>query len=133
MTLRCLIVLLCLVAAPAHAQDWPGRAPIRIIVPFAAGSPLDLPARLLADRLSALNKGIYILDHKAGAGGTVGTGIVVQSPPDGSTFLFTTGSVAMAPALYPALPFDPRQALTPITLATDSPSSVIVRPASEIK
>jgi tripartite-type tricarboxylate transporter receptor subunit TctC len=130
--LAALFALVC-ASASAQAQEWPLRTPIRIIVPYAAGSPLDLPARLLADRLTVQNKGTYILDHKPGAGGTVGTQVVVQSPPDGYTFLFTTGSVAMGPALYPSLPFDPVEALTPITIMTDSPSSIIVRPASELK
>ena len=98
-----------------------------MIVPYAAGGPLDLPARLLIDRLAAQTKGTFILEHRAGAGGSVGAQAVVQSPPDGSTFLFTTSSITAAPALYPRLGFDPLQALVPVSLITEIPISVSVR------
>src|ERR1700752_3285677 len=94
------------VATPAPAQDWPSGT-VRLIVPYAAGGPVDFPARLLIDRLTAQNKGVFILENRPGAGGSVGLRAVMQSPPDGTTFLLTTSSVTMVPTIYPALAFDP--------------------------
>jgi tripartite-type tricarboxylate transporter receptor subunit TctC len=111
---------------PTAAQEWPSGT-VRVIVPYSAGGPLDLPARLLIDRLAAQTKGTFILEHRAGAGGAVGAQAVVQAPPDGSVLLFTTSSIAAAPALYPKLGFDPLTALVPISLITEIPISVTVR------
>ena len=63
--------------------------------------PLDFPCRLLIDRLAAQTKGTFILEHRGGAGGAVGAQAVVQAPPDGGAFLFTSSSLAAAPAIYP--------------------------------
>jgi tripartite-type tricarboxylate transporter receptor subunit TctC len=126
MTLRLIAVILAIVVFPALAQEWPSGT-VRVIVPYAAGGPLDLPARLLINRLAAQTRGAFILEHRAGAGGAVGAQAVVQSPADGSTFLFTSSSLAAAPALYPKLGFDPLQALVPVSLITEFPISVAVR------
>ena len=109
--LRSLAAVLAFLASPAPAQDWPSGT-VRVIVPYAAGGPVDVPARLLIDRLTAQTKGTFILENRPGAGGSVGLQSVVQSPPDGSTFLFTTSSVTMVPAIYPKLGFDPLRDLT---------------------
>jgi tripartite-type tricarboxylate transporter receptor subunit TctC len=130
--LRSLAVVLAFIASPALAQEWPAGT-VRVVVPYAAGGPLDLPARLLIDRLAAQTKGVFILEHRAGAGGAIGAQAVVQSPPDGSTFLFTSSSLAAAPALYPKLGFDPLQALVPISLVTEFPISIAVRANSPIR
>ena len=61
--------VLILIASPAVAQDWPSGT-VRLIVPFAAGGPVDFPTRLLIDRLAAQTKGVFILENRAGAGGT---------------------------------------------------------------
>src|SRR5262245_63587392 len=81
--------VLCLLSAllaagtsPALAQDWPS-GPVRIVVPLAAGGPVDFPARLLIDRLTAQTKGVFILENRPGAGGSIGLMTVVQAPPDG--------------------------------------------------
>jgi tripartite-type tricarboxylate transporter receptor subunit TctC len=124
--LRFLPIILAFIASPASAQEWPAGT-VRVVVPYAAGGPLDLPARLLIDRLAAQTKGVFILEHRAGAGGAVGAQAVVQSPPDGGTFLFTSSSLSAAPALYPKLGFDPLQALIPVSLVTEFPISVSVR------
>ena len=112
--------------APALAQEWPSGT-VRVILPVAAGGPLDLPARLLIDRLAAQTKGSFILEHRGGAGGSIAAQTVVQATPDGSTLLFTTSSIAAAPAFYPKLGFDPQQALVPVSLITEVPLSVMVR------
>src|SRR5215207_1707981 len=99
-------IAILLVASPAKSQeksqDWPSGT-VRLIVPFAAGGPVDFPTRLLIDRLAAQTKGVFILENRAGAGGSVGLESVLQSRPDGQTFLLTTSSIAMAPTIYPRL------------------------------
>lgn len=121
-----LAVILWLAAWPVAAQEWP-TGPVRIVVPYAAGGPVDFPARLLIDRLVAQTKGVFVLENRPGAGGSVGLQSVMQAPPDGSIFLFTTSSIAMVPTIYPRLSFDPLRDLTSISMITEVPISVMVR------
>lgn len=119
-------------ATQAQVQDWPPAAAVRVIVPFAAGGPVDVPARLMNERLSAQTKGTFILENRGGAGGSIGAQQVAQAAPDGQTLLFTTSSIAIAPALYPNLPFDPLQ-LAMISLIAEVPIVLAVRGNSPIK
>jgi len=111
---------------PAAAQEWPSGT-VRVIVPYAAGGPVDVPARLVIDRLTAQTKGVFILENRPGAGGSIGLQHVVQSPPDGSTFLFTTSSVTIVPEIYPKLAFDPLRDLTSVSLVTEIAITLAVR------
>jgi tripartite-type tricarboxylate transporter receptor subunit TctC len=120
------VIGVALIASPAFAQDWPSGT-VRIVVPYAAGGPVDFPARLLIDRLAAQTKGTFILENRPGAGGSIGLQSVMQAPPDGGTFLFTTSSVTMVPTIYPKLAFDPLRDLTPISLITEVPITLAVR------
>jgi len=120
------IITITSIAAPVSAQDWPAGT-TRIVVPYAAGGPVDFPARLLIDRLTAQTKGVFILENRPGAGGSIGLTTVVQAPPDGATFLLTTSSVTMVPTIYPKLAFDPLRDLTSISLVTEVPISLAVR------
>jgi len=119
-------------ASPVTAQEWPPSSAVRVMVPFAAGGPVDVPARLMNDRLAAQTKGTFILENRGGAGGTIGAQQVAQAAPDGQSLLFTTSSIAIAPGLYPNLPFDPLQ-LTPISLIAEVPIVLAVRGDSPIK
>jgi tripartite-type tricarboxylate transporter receptor subunit TctC len=118
--------------APGGAQDWPPSSAVRVMVPYAAGGPVDVPARLMNERLAAQTKGTFILENRGGAGGTIGAQQVSQAPPDGQSLLFTTSSISIAPSLYPNLPFDPLQ-LTPISLIAEVPIVLAVRGDSPIK
>ena len=120
------------IAVPALAQDWPSGT-VRVVVPYAPGGPVDVPARLLIERLAAQTKGVFILENRPGAGGSIGLQAVVQAPPDGSTLLLTTSSVTMVPTIYPKLAFDPLRDLTSISLVTEVPISLAVRAASPIR
>src|SRR5712691_1748953 len=120
------LAIVVLVAAPALAQEWPAGT-VRVIVPYAAGGPVDFPARLLIDRLAAQTKGVFILENRPGAGGLLGLQTVMQAAPDGGTFLFTTSSVTMVPTFYPKLAIDPLRDLTPISMVTEVPISLAVR------
>ena len=126
------IVAFAAVAMPAAAQEWPSGT-VRVVVPYAAGGPVDVPARLLIDRLAAQTKGVFILENRPGAGGSIGLQAVVQAAPDGGTLLLTTSSVTMVPTIYPKLAFDPLRDLTSISLVTEVPISLAVRAASPFR
>ncbi len=114
----------------AHAQDaWPSR-PVRIVVPFAAGGPNDVMARIVADRLRERTGQPFIVENRPGAGGSTGTLVVSQAAPDGYTFLFHSSAVTIAPALNPRQAIDPRRDLTAVSLVTDVPMTVAARPGT---
>src|SRR5262245_66344105 len=106
--------LLCL-AAPAHAQEWPQRQ-ITIVVPFGAGGSADLLARVLATHMQAKYGTPVVVENRAGAGGSTGTGYVAKAAPDGYTLLLgTVSSIAVNAALYSKLTFDVDRDLQPIS------------------
>ncbi|MCA3340887.1 MAG: tripartite tricarboxylate transporter substrate binding protein, partial [Roseomonas sp.] len=114
----------------AHAQaPWPDR-PVRIIIPFGAGGPIDLVGRLLAEHLKERLGQPFIIENRPGAGGSIGIHTVVQSPPDGTAFVLTSASLASVPALYPNRGLDPRTALAPVSLVADIPTAMVVRATS---
>src|SRR4029077_19275449 len=78
-------------------------------------------------------KGVFILENRPGAGGSIGLQAVVQAAPDGATLLLTTSSVTMVPTIYPKLAFDPLRDLTSISLVTEVPISLAVRAASPFR
>ena len=139
--MRYLAILICSLlgltgAAPAMAQDKYPDKPIRMVVPFAAGGPADVVARVVAaDMTKRLGQQVYI-ENKAGAGGTVGTDYVAKSSPDGYTVLFVTIAHAISPAVYKSLPYDPVKDFTPIGRVGQVPLVLVVRkdfPASDVK
>lgn len=114
-------------AAPrlARAQSWPTR-PVRFIVPFAAGGPVEVPARFLADRLTQSLGQPVLVETRPGAGGAVGIQAVLQAN-DGHTLLFTTSSVVILPALMRNPGYDPFQDLLPVSLISDAPMALVAR------
>ncbi len=102
-------------AALAQAPSWPTQS-IRIVVPFAAGGPTDIPARLLAEELGKALPQRPVVDNRTGAGVVVGTDAVAKAPKDGHTLLYTTISHAALRAMFPRLPFDPVADLQPVAL-----------------
>jgi tripartite-type tricarboxylate transporter receptor subunit TctC len=114
----------------AHAQNaWPSR-PVRIVVPFAAGGPNDVMARIVAERLRERTGQPFIVENRPGAGGSTGTLVVSQAAPDGYAFLFHSSAVTIAPALNPRQAIDPRRDLTAVSLVTDVPMTVAARPGA---
>ncbi len=108
------------------AQEYPNRA-ITVIVPFAAGGPADLLARILGAEMSATLKQQIIVDNVNGAGGTIGTARAAKAPPDGYTLLLMHVGIATAPALYRKLSYDAMTDLEPIGRIADVPMTVIAR------
>jgi tripartite-type tricarboxylate transporter receptor subunit TctC len=129
-TRRALLLLALAAVMPAtHAQTgkWPDR-PVRVIVPFAPGGATDVVARIVAPRLSEEFGQQFIVDNRAGAGGTIGTEIVVRANPDGYTITVGASSYASSAALY-KLPYDPITGISPATLITTGPFVVAVHPS----
>jgi len=110
----------------AAAQDWP-TAPVKIIVPFAAGATPDIVARLVADRLHGALDRTFIVENRPGASGNTGTDAVAKAAPDGSTIGVSIGGpLAINTLLFRDLPYDPRKDLTLITLLVTQPSVLAV-------
>jgi tripartite-type tricarboxylate transporter receptor subunit TctC len=122
-----LLLLLLSQVTPTFAQDYPNR-PITLVVPFSAGGPGDVIARLLGTSMSATLKQAIVIENVVGAGGTLGTNRVAKAPPDGYTLLLMHVGQATAPALYAKLPFDPIGDFAPIGLVTDVPMILVARP-----
>lgn len=118
--------------ARAQGTAWPDR-PVRIVVPFGAGGPIDTVGRLLAEHLKERLGQPFIIENRPGAGGSIGIRTVVQAPPDGATFLLTSASLASVPALYPSQNLDPRTQLAPVSLVADVPTAMVVRAAGPFR
>ena len=113
---------------PATAQLWPERT-VRLIVPFPAGGPTDLIARVIAQAMAEQIGQSVIIDNRGGAGGVTGTDIVAKAAPDGHTLALTSaGALAIAPALQ-RMPYRPTQDLKPVSLIAKAPELLII-PAS---
>jgi len=129
--------LVALVAQPRTARaDYPER-PITMIVPFAAGGPTDVIARIAAEHMSRTLGKQIIIENVAGAGGTTGTLRVAQAGADGYTIMMGhMGTHGAAPAAYPALKYDPRKDFAPIGLVAGTPILIVARkdfPAKDLK
>ena len=110
---RTLIAATLAAPAIARAQSWP-TAPVRLLVPFSAGGPTDLPARLIADELSKSFGQRFVVENRTGSGVIVASDAVAKAPKDGQTLLYTTVGHAVARALFPHLPFDPIADFQPV-------------------
>ena len=119
--------LAALPAPDAHAQDYPNK-PIRLMVPFAPGGGVDAMARILAAKMTKSLRQPVVVDHRPGAGGTLGTDAVAKAAPDGYTILLQVAGLAAAPALYKSLPFDPVKDLAPVTQVAASTILLVVTP-----
>src|SRR5689334_4776642 len=118
-------------AAPAQTPKWPDR-PVRVVVPFAPGGATDVVARIMAPRLSEVFGQQFVIDNRAGAGGSIGVEIVVRANPDGNTILIGASSYASNVALY-KLTYDPIKGIAPVTLITKGPFIVSVHPSVPAK
>ncbi|MCW8175875.1 Bug family tripartite tricarboxylate transporter substrate binding protein [Verminephrobacter aporrectodeae] len=132
------LALACTAALPgiaARAQGvaaWPGK-PVRIVVPFAPGGSTDILARAMVPELTRAFGQPFIVDNRAGAGGSVGSEIVAKAPGDGYTLLMgTVGTHGINRALYAKLPYDPVKDFAPITLVA-AVSNVMVMSADRAK
>ena len=116
----------------ARAQSYPTR-PVRMIVPFPAGGPSDVLARLYGQKLSQQWNQPVVVENRVGATGTIGTEAVVRAPPDGYTLLFTADlPITMAPALL-KLRYDPQRDLAPVAALAKNDALLVVHPSTGIR
>lgn len=120
------------VATAASAQDWPTK-PIRLIIPYAAGSGPDIAMRPVADRLGQILKQAVVVDNIAGAGGIVGSQTLARAKPDGYTFGFGNNiTLAVNKSFFDKLPYDPDKDFEPVGLLFDNPYILVARPTLKV-
>jgi tripartite-type tricarboxylate transporter receptor subunit TctC len=128
-SIQLLLVLTCLSAATtAQAENWPSRL-IRATIPFGAGSAADVVPRVVFDRLSAEIGQSIVIENRPGAGGTLGSAMVVKADPDGYSLLAQSSALAIAPAIYPNLSFDPTRDLVSALMIGSGANVMIVPPS----
>jgi tripartite-type tricarboxylate transporter receptor subunit TctC len=112
---------LVLAVPAAHAQDWPSREPIKIIVPFSAGSATDIVARTVFDRVGSDIGQTFVVENRGGAGTTLGSAMVARADPDGYTLLVNSTSHVVVASTYPNLPYNVADDLSAISELADIP------------
>ena len=124
-----LTVLTASSAATAQPQSYPSK-PIRFVVPYPAGGPLDTVARLLGQKVSESTKQPVVVDNKPGAGGNIGADSVAKSAPDGYTILMgAVATHAINPTLYASMPYDAQKDFIPVTQVASTPNVLVVNPS----
>ena len=123
---------MALLPASASAQEWPAR-PIRFVVPFATGGTTSILARALADRLGPVLGQPVVVENRPGAGGNVGMQAIATAEPDGYSMLMGPIGLAINPALYASMPFDPIRDLVPVSLYGGVPNMLVVHPDLPVK
>ncbi|WP_416050844.1 Bug family tripartite tricarboxylate transporter substrate binding protein [Cupriavidus basilensis] len=118
----------------ARAQGpWPQK-PIRLVVPFPPGGGTDTTSRLIAEKLTLSDQWTLVIDNKPGAGGNIGLDAVAKSAPDGYTIgMGQAANLAINPALYPKMPFDPLKDFTPVAGVAEQPVVLVVRQDSPLR
>jgi tripartite-type tricarboxylate transporter receptor subunit TctC len=121
-------------SAPVPAAEvWPAK-PVRMVVPYTSGGPVDLIARPMGQRLSEALKQPVVIDNRGGANGNIGAEYVAKSAPDGYTLLMGSKSqLTINPLLYGRTGLDPARDLAPISLIAYSPSGLMVHPSLPVK
>src|SRR5882672_12328007 len=125
--LRTLVALLALLLFPAvaPAQDFPTK-PIRLIVPFPAGGPNDIIARVIGQRMSELTKQPVLIDNRGGQAGVLGTDAVAKANPDGYTIGITSASALVISPTMEQVPYDVSRDFAPVTLVVTVPEMLVV-------
>jgi len=130
------MVVLCAVVVPGRAQDYPNHS-ITVVVPFPAGGPSDVVARIVADQMGRVLGQTLVIENVGGAGGTLGSGRVAAATPDGYTLLAgSMGSHVAAPVLTPNIKYDSARDFVPIGPTAHSPAVIVARkdfPARDLK
>jgi tripartite-type tricarboxylate transporter receptor subunit TctC len=116
----------------AHAQNYPAR-PVKLIVPYAAGGPNDIVARLLAQKLQEALGGNFFVENLPGGGGTIGTGNAANAAPDGYTLLVANQDIILQPIIRAKVPYDPFKSFAPLSLVVSGPELVTVHSSLPVK
>jgi tripartite-type tricarboxylate transporter receptor subunit TctC len=126
------VVVAACTAAGARAADWPAGAPIRVIVPYSAGSAADIIPRIVIEQVSKQLNHTIIVENKPGASGTIGAHFAAQAQPDGYTLLAASSGYTIAPATFPNLPYDPVKDFIGISTLGDLPNVLVIAPGKDI-
>ena len=121
-------VLSAVMSVPVHAQTYPTK-PVRIVVGYPAGGPIDILARLLTPGFSQAFGYQFIVDNRPGASGMIGIEHVAKSAPDGYTLLMTAATFAINPSVYPKVPYDPERDFAAIALVARAPYLLVAHPS----
>lgn len=125
--LLCSAWLVCALAAPAQAQQPYPAKPIKVIVPFSAGSATDVVARMVGNKLAEAWGQQVVIDNKPGASGIIAATAAAKSPPDGYTLFFTSNTTQAAnPSLFPNLPYDPVTDFVPVAPMATAANLLVV-------
>ncbi len=130
--LVCCAAGVLMVAAPAHAQNYPVK-PVRLILPFPPGGGTDILGRILALKLGEELGQQVIAENRPGAGGNVGAEYTVRQPADGYTIVLCSPSISISPSLYKKLNYDPAKDLAPVSLVASIPNLLVVHPSVPAK
>src|SRR5438270_2372561 len=117
---------------PAAAQTYPAK-PIKMIVPYTPGSPVDVLARVVTQHLSARLNQTIVIDNRPGAGTTIGTKAAAGAEPDGYTLLIAATSFIISSSLYPNLDYDPVKSFAPVAMLANSPQVLVIAPSVRAK
>ena len=123
----------CLRAPPSRKPPGRRRRPIRAIVPFSAGSTIDILGRIVLDPLSRQLGQTIVVENRGGAGGSLGSAAVAKAEPDGYTLLINAAAHSGAPAAYPNLPYDAANDFAAVASFGSVPNVLLVAPSKGIK
>jgi tripartite-type tricarboxylate transporter receptor subunit TctC len=127
-TLAVALVAIACSATAAAAQTYPSK-PIKVIVPYTPGSPVDVLARVVTQQVSARLGQSIVIDNRPGAGTTIGTKLAASADPDGYTLLIGATSFILSFSLYQNLDYDPIRSFAPVALLAHSPQVMVVAPS----
>lgn len=125
-------IALAAVATGAAAQQYPSK-PVRFVVPFAAGGPNDIQARLLGEKLGQRLGQQFIVDNRGGGASILGTDAVVKAAPDGYTMLLANIALAANPSLFRKLPYDAERDLAPVAVVAIMPTMLVSHPSIPVR
>ncbi len=114
------------------AQPYPSK-PVRMIVPFTAGGPSDITARIIAQKLTEAWGQQVVIENRTGASGTIGTELVAKAPPDGYTVLSSASAHVIVPSILPKVPYDAIRDFVPVTVVMSSPLLLVVTPTLPVR
>ena len=129
-----LAALLAMPLAAVAQSAFPGKDPIRLVVPFPPAGGTDVVSRMVSERIASNTGWAFVVENKAGAGGNIGLDTVAKAKNDGLTLgMGQTSNLAINPSLYPKMPFDPLKDFTPVALVASQPVVLVVRAESPFK
>jgi len=130
-TMHCLLLVFIAATQIATAQEFPAK-PLRLLVPYPPGGPVDAIARILVPHLTLPQN--VIVDNRSGAGGSIGADVVAKSVPDGYTMLIgNTGPMTVNPVLRKDLPYEPKKDFAPVTWLTSAQMALMVHPSLPVR